>query len=86
MSRHADKMAKAIAPGPQITVTPPHPPPMRWTRGVIVSAPTPTTCTLYIDGNTKVAVPAARPPWSGGLTAGTNVEVLISGNRAIVIG
>lgn len=86
MSDRANKLARALADGPQVSPAPPAPPPMRWTRGVIVSTPTSTTATVHVDGDTTVAVPASRPSWSGTLSAGTNVEVLISGSRALIIG
>lgn len=86
MSRRANRFAKALLPGAQVTPAPDAPPPLRWTRGVIISTPTSTTATIYIDGDNTVAVPASRPSWSGTISAGTTVEVLVSGSRAMIIG
>lgn len=81
----ANDLARAIVPGPQVSAGSPAPPPPRHTRGVVVAVVTSTTCTLHIDGDTTVAIPATNPPWAT-LTATQVVEVLISGARALVIG
>lgn len=82
LSNAANRLAKAIAPGPQVSAGTGAPPPLRHTRGVVHTT---SPLTIYVDGNSTVAIPSSAPAWAT-LTIGQTVEILLSDGRCVVIG
>ena len=87
LERSQHRFAKTVLPGPQVSAES-NAPNISVGRGTIVTDSGTGQVTLHLDGNTTVAVTADRltSVYSGNMSAGTVVEVLIIGTRLLVFG